>query len=268
MLYSRLPCLVGALIVLAPEGSPEPVEPAPGSANGRQLFEMHCAPCHGPRGEGGRGPTLAQPTLPRASDRDSLLRIIKGGISGTEMPPARLESAEIAALAAFVQSLNQLSLEPVPGDPAHGAELYESKGGCAQCHAIRGRGGAIGPDLTLIGLRRGAAYLRRALTDPGADVPQSYSAQGNFLLVRVVTHEGRAVSGVRINEDTFSIQLRDLSGRVHSFYKSELAELYKDWGRSPMPSYAAVFTPEEMDDMIAFLASLGADAARIRGLVR
>src|SRR5690349_10986554 len=58
---------------------------------GRRLFETHCAPCHGPRGEGGKGPTLAQPSLPRASDDASLLRIIRGGIDGTEMPGARLE---------------------------------------------------------------------------------------------------------------------------------------------------------------------------------
>src|SRR4051812_48081789 len=32
-------------------------------AKGRKLFEGHCVDCHGPHGEGSRGPTLAQPNL-------------------------------------------------------------------------------------------------------------------------------------------------------------------------------------------------------------
>jgi cytochrome c oxidase cbb3-type subunit 3 len=62
--------------------------------------------------------------------------------------------------------------------------------------------------------------------------------------------------GVRMNEDSFTIQLRDAAGRVHSFFKSELAELHKDWGRSPMPSFASVFSPGELDDVVAFLLTL------------
>src|SRR5688500_15104443 len=72
---------------------------------GRQLFEHHCGSCHGLRGEGGKGPTLAQPTLPRAGDDESLLKIIREGISGSEMPRSRLERHEIPLIAAFVKSL-------------------------------------------------------------------------------------------------------------------------------------------------------------------
>ena len=76
---------------------------------GRRLFETHCAICHGPRGEGGKGPTLAQPTLPRASDEDSLIRIIWQGIPNTEMPQARLEPPDILLVAKFVKSLGSQS---------------------------------------------------------------------------------------------------------------------------------------------------------------
>src|SRR5690242_16892715 len=75
---------------------------APVPAPGQRLFETHCAACHGPRGEGGKGPTLAQPSLPRASDDASLHRIIQEGINGTEMPRARLPEQDIALVAAFV----------------------------------------------------------------------------------------------------------------------------------------------------------------------
>jgi len=239
--------------------------PAPSAADsgqGERLFAQRCASCHGPEGEGGRGPTLAQPRLLRAPDADSLMALIRRGIEGTEMPASRLEDAKLRQLAAWVLRLGQQPAAVVPGDAARGGQLFASKGGCGACHAINGHGGAFGPDLTEIGRRRGAAYLRRALTDPEADLPKSFSMYRsdasiteNFLQVRVTTREGQQILGVRVNEDSFSIQLRDASGRVHSFVKSALRELHKDWGRSPMPAYRTVFSNEELDDVVAFLAS-------------
>src|SRR5581483_7837369 len=176
------------------------------------------------------------PSLPRATDDAALVKIIREGINNTEMPRSRLEKEEVPLVAAFVKSLGQLPPEPVPGDARRGEQLYATKGACAQCHTLNGRGGAIGPDLSEIGRRRSAAYLRRALTEPAAEVPQAFNAYRgeamlpeNFVMVRAKTRDGRDVGGVRVNEDTFSIQIRDLSGRVFSFFKSDLVDLKKDW---------------------------------------
>lgn len=230
---------------------------------GRGLFTKHCALCHGPHGEGGRGPTLAQPALPRASDDASLYHIIAEGIKGTQMPGAHLEIDETAHVAKYVRYLGTRPPEVIPGDPARGARIYANKGGCMQCHAIRGEGGGFGPDLSDVGRRRSPEFLRRALVDPNADVPESYTAwrpdvslPENFLFVRVVTKDGQELSGVRVNEDTFSIQIRETTGAIRSFYKSELTELHKDFGKSPMPSYADALNSGELNDLVAYLASL------------
>ena len=61
---------------------------------------------------------------------------------------------------------------------------------------------------------------------------------------------------VRVNEDTFSIQIREATGAVHSFFKSELSELHKDFGKSPMPAYTSTFTKDQLDDLVAYLMSL------------
>lgn len=232
-------------------------------AQGERLFQSQCAGCHGPKGEGGSGPTLATPALTRATTEESLIKVIAEGIPGTEMPRSRLDTARIRQIAEYVRRLGQLPPERVAGDAARGKQLYETKGFCAQCHAINGRGGALGPDLTAIGLRRGARHLRTSLTDPEADVPKSFAAfrtdasiPENFLQVRVVTRDGRRLGGVRVNEDTFSIQFRDSANRIHSFFKSDLIELHKDWGKSQMPSYRNLLSNEELDDVVAYLISL------------
>jgi putative heme-binding domain-containing protein len=132
-----------------------------------------------------------------------------------------------------------------------GKSLLDSQGACNSCHIVNGNGESLGPDLSDVGARRSAAYLRKVLIHPGAAVPEG------FMMVRVVTKGEGSIEGIRLNEDTFTIQIRDLSNRFHSVRKSDVAELTKEFGKSPMPSYQKSFAPQEMDDLIAYLASLG-----------
>ncbi|MBI3470763.1 MAG: c-type cytochrome [Candidatus Solibacter usitatus] len=221
------------------------------AARGKQLFQGHCAPCHGPGGEGARGPTLARPTLRRAPDDPALYRVIHDGIQDTEMPGAwALNDHEVWQVAAFVRTLGRRPQEVVSGDPARGETLYRGKGKCAQCHLVNMKGGRMGPDLSEAGLRRSAAYLREALLRPEADVPEG------FLQVRLTPRRGEAMTAIRLNEDTYSIQVRDLNDRLHSFWKHDLAQLEKQPGKSPMPAYGTVFSVSELDDIVAYLVSL------------
>jgi cytochrome c oxidase cbb3-type subunit III len=220
-------------------------------ARGEKLFTVHCALCHGPKGEGGRGPMLTQAKLSRAPDDAMLLKVIGEGIRGTEMPGAgAMSDHEVRQTAAYVRSLGKVTLKPVPGNPTHGAEIYRGKGNCAVCHSIHGEGGVSGPDLAEIGARRSAGYLRESLVDPGAAVPEGY------LLVKLVTRSGQTMNGIRVNEDSFSIQIRDDSGRSYSFWKTDVAQVDKQRGKSPMPSYKAQLSDDELTDLVAYLASL------------
>jgi cytochrome c oxidase cbb3-type subunit 3 len=252
----------GWLFTLAAWWPGAPAAPA-AQSDGARLYQTHCAACHGQTGAGGSGPILATPRLVRAANEAALFKIIKEGLAGTEMPSSRLDDAQLKLLAAFVQQLGQLPPEPVRGVAGRGAQLYAGKGDCAACHAIKGQGSAYGPDLSEIGLRRGAQHLLTSLLDPAADVPKSYAqyrpgtaVADNFVLVRVVTRGGQRLSGVRVNEDSFTIHLRELNGRVHSFFKAELRELHKDWGKSSMPSYRGALTESELDDVVAYLLTL------------
>jgi cytochrome c oxidase cbb3-type subunit 3 len=218
---------------------------------GETLFQVHCSRCHGPKGEGARGPVLTRAKLSRAPDDAALLKILESGIRGTEMPGAgAMSDREIRQTAAYVRSLGKVVLKPVPGDVAQGAEIYRGKGNCAGCHSIHGEGGVAGPDLSGIGESRSAAYLRESIVNPGAAVPEGY------LLVTVVPNSGPPVTGVRANEDSFSIQIRDSTGRSYSFWKKDLAQVDKQRGKSPMPSYQGQLSDGELTDLVAYLASL------------
>jgi len=255
----RLVCLIFSFALVATaQIDPEYVIPkenpnttAADLKNGQQLFMAQCARCHGPKGEGGRGAVLTQRRLPHAPDDQTLFLVIRDGIKGTEMPGGyALDTRETWQLAAYVRSLGSMTNEAVPGDPKRGQELYQAKGHCSQCHIIGGQGGSLGPELTEVASRRSAAHLRAAVLDPQSTLPEG------FLEVRLVTKDGRRISGVRLNEDTFTVQVRDLDGGVHSFFKEDLKELQKDTGKSPMPSFRGAFSASEVDDLVAYLASL------------
>jgi putative heme-binding domain-containing protein len=177
--------------------------------------------------------------------------VIRDGIKGTEMPAGyAVTTQETWQLAAYVRSLGRAPVEMVPGDPQRGAELYRTKGHCDQCHIVSGQGGSLGPELTEIGARRSAAHLRAVLLNPESELPNG------FLQLRVTTKDGRRITGVRLNEDIFSIQMRDLTGHLYSFPKSDLKQLDRDSGKTPMPAFRSVFSAAETDDLVAYLISL------------
>ena len=216
---------------------------------GKRLFESQCGSCHGPLGNGGRGANLAQPQLRRATDEQALLTIIRRGIPGTEMPGSFLTPSQVSSIAAYVKTLGRIEPEEIPGDAGRGEAVYASLD-CGVCHTLGGEGGILGPVLDDIGARRSTAHLREALIEPEASIPTG------FLQLQVLTKDGRALTGIRINEDGFSVQFRDFAGGIHSFLKDELDTLDKMWQRSPMVSYEARLTPGQTDDLVAYLVSL------------
>jgi len=198
----------------------------------KRVFDASCAGCHGPEGRGGKGPPLAVPKLKRVRSDEELGAVILGGIPGTQMPPSWYLGPEGVTLAAtYVRVLGaKATLSHVAGDVAKGKALYEGKGGCTGCHSIGSSGRAFGPDLSDIGARRSAENLSESIVDPSAEI-----AEG-FAKVQIVTRQGARVSGVRINEDTFTIQIMEPSGAFRSFRKAELSQLEKHLDESAMPS--------------------------------
>lgn len=244
------PFLLSLLFVIAGaalHAQPPAAQPKRDLAAGKTIFEERCSVCHGLDGGGGRGANLRH-KLRYATDNKSLQLVIFNGV-GTDMPAQWfLSDPELADVAAFVESLHNLPAEKIPGDPSHGAAIY-TRLACATCHIADGKGNGFGPDLNEIGNLRGAAQLRATLLNPAATIPDG------FLYVEAVTNSGKTIRGVRLNEDSFTIQLRDIAGNFLSFRKSELADLKKLRGQTPMPSSAAALSRSDIDDLVAWLAS-------------
>ena len=225
-----------------PHTTPEDV------AAGGRIYRSHCVECHGRDGTGGRGPDITRGDLRYGNSDAALADTISTGIPGTSMPLFFFNGKQLWQIVAFVQSLQRNEPAP-PGDPAAGAALFREKGGCLTCHMVDGQGGRQGPDLTTVGARRSLRHLRSALLEPNQWVsPQDWKIQAE-------TKGGVRVEGIRLNEDTHSLQLLDSNDKLVSVVKSDL-ESYRIIKVSSMPPYAGQLSQSEVDDLVAYLYTL------------
>jgi cytochrome c oxidase cbb3-type subunit 3 len=219
-------------------------------AQGRQYFLGHCAQCHGTAGEGGRGVNLTTGRYRHGSSDRQLYMTIRKGVPGSEMPGAGFSQSELWRVVAYVRRLGAAGAdEKATGDPKGGQAIYQGKGGCAGCHVVNGSGGRLGPELTAVGLRRSLNFLRDSIVDPGAYIDPDYRA------ATAVTRDGSKVKGIVLNEDDYSLQLRDTREELRSFLKSNLKDVQPE-KESLMPSYKSALSETELNDLVAYMNSL------------
>jgi putative heme-binding domain-containing protein len=118
----------------------------------------------------------------------------------------------------------------------------------------------FGPELTRIGAGRSAEYIRESIVNPSADVPEDYAG------VTVVAGDGERVTGVRINEDTFSVQLRDASQKFRMFQKGEVQQVIPET-KSLMPAYSSL-SGDDLQNLLAYLDTLRGDLNAGAGVKR
>lgn len=215
--------------------------------DGEAIFNQSCAGCHGMEGAGGRGPSL-RGQLRHGNQKSDIAAVVSNGLPGTGMPKFSFEKNDLNALVAYVQSLSRAS-ESTPhpsGNVAAGKRIYESHG-CSGCHKIGNDGSAFGPNLTRIGAARSYDYLKTSILNPSADVPENY--QG----ITIVTRNGQRYSGVRVNEDSFTVQVRLPNQRFMSFDKQNIQEEIPG-KKSPMPAYQ--LSAADLNNLLAYLGSL------------
>ena len=218
-------------------------------AYGLDVYLAQCASCHAETGDGVAGVDLRGGQLRRAATDRDLIGVIRNGIPGTGMLAFDLDTAEMAAIIAYLRNMTFETDAVSLGDAARGRTIFEGRGACLDCHRVRDRGPRTGPDLTAIGAGRPPSALRRSLLDPTGTMRPIDRP------VELVTADGARVTGRRLNEDTYTVQIIDDEARLRSFDKADLGEL-RVLTTSPMPAYGDRLDADELADLLAYLVSL------------
>ena len=216
---------------------------------GTRVYNSQCAQCHGFNGDQVSGIDLRRAQFRRASTDEDLAQIITKGVTAAGMPPFALPPAELTGVIAYIRAGFDNSADVRIGNAARGRALYEGKAACGSCHRINGQGPRTAPDLSDVGLARSPAAVQRSLLDPtSAMLPINRP-------VRIVTKDGKTITGRRLNEDTRTVQLIDSEEKLHSLAKRDLKS-YVVETKSAMPSYASKLTADEIADVVAYLLTL------------
>ncbi|MBI1355271.1 MAG: c-type cytochrome [Acidobacteria bacterium] len=237
---------------------------------GAAAFAKSCAVgyCHGSEGRSARGPELRG----RRYEPKALFGMIHDGLPGTSMPAWKgiLPNEEIWAITGYIASLGSapvaesqtvVDLSQAASEPARrlsaearrGRELFfdlNRQKRCGLCHALEGRGRAVGPNLAATLEGRSAAEIRRAIDDPHASIAFGYAE------TELVTADGETIVGVRTEEPTDVVRIYDfgaLPPPLRSFAPEQVRRVRR-LERSPMPGgWTAVYSEDEIAAIVAYL---------------
>jgi putative heme-binding domain-containing protein len=151
-----------------------------------------------------------------------------------------------AAMQTMIAQLQPVVLKAGKAD--HGKEVFEKN--CSACHALEGKGGRIGPELTGIGARPKAEILTEIL-DPNRSV------EANYKLWTVTQKDGESLSGRLDAETATSVEILDTTGTKHVIQRSTIAKLESS-GQSIMPGGFEQLPAQDLTDLLEFLATAGA----------
>jgi putative heme-binding domain-containing protein len=238
---------------------------------GEFQFRINCAFCHGLSGRGGgRGPDLTKAQKRHGNADADLFRTISQGVPGTAMPAGTnggigvgMTEEEIWQVITYLRSVQVKAPEKPIGDAAHGKELFYGSARCGTCHMVEGKGGRLGPDLTVAGSVRSADSLVDSVRNPSRRLAQGIKEAAKefpqeYETVTVRTPDGKKITGVTMNEDNFSLQMMDADQKIHLFEKDKLKSFEKS-RESLMPPYdAKMLSDKDLDDLVAYLLSVGA----------
>lgn len=226
--------------------------------DGSGIYEARCAGCHGAGARGDAGGCDLTELWSESGDDQSLFQMIRRGIPNTLKPHSFGPDREVWATLAYLSTLDAGPEQTLPSnDAAAGERLFWNE--CGVCHSVNGRGGQVGPDLSRVGSRRSPAALAHKIRHASSYIASIY--EGGYVTegyqpVTLVTSSGERIRAVKKNEDAFSIQVMDASGRIRGYRKDEL-EYFHDDDSSLMPD----FGPDRLSDpdlknLVAYLSTL------------
>lgn len=138
------------------------------------------------------------------------------------------------------------------GDADAGRRIFHhsKSAGCYKCHMIEGRGGRIGPDLSLVARTMDRKKLVESIIEPSKEVsPQ-------FVTWSLVMKSGQVHTGLLLGERDDRIELGTSEGKVLELPADEI-ESRTPQKTSVMPDkLAGQLTVEEFRNLIAFLETL------------
>ncbi|QDU64416.1 HEAT repeat protein [Planctomycetes bacterium Pan216] len=244
-----------ALVPLAPKNAARLAVPlltkATNAAEAKPVFEAFLSHRRGPaalaEGLGGNilGEEVAREGINLVSVSGQVAPGLVGALTKAGSLPDTARTLSKEQLAKLVAQARR------QGNPHRGQKIYQrEKLNCVKCHAIRGTGGKVGPDLTTIGASAPLDYLIESLLLPGAKVKENYHS------MTIVTADGDIVTGIPVRKTNDQVVLRNGEDKLITIATADIDE--SKLGGSLMPvGLTDSLQPQEFLDLVRYLGELG-----------
>lgn len=146
--------------------------------------------------------------------------------------------------------LNDYKTALFGGNAWVGKQFFEqnSTGQCVRCHAISGKGGQVGPDLSKIGATLSREQILQAMIQPSARIAPGYGS------VSVKLKDGQEAYGILAKEDDEEIVITTSDAEPLRIPKARIAARQNT--ASSMPPMGTLMSKREVRDVVEYLANL------------
>ena len=124
-------------------------------------------------------------------------------------------------------------------------EFFGEKATCSKCHAIYGRGGTIGPDLSNL-IHRDYASVLRDITHP------SFAINPDYLSYNVSLNDGRTLAGV-VHTTGDTISVGDANGLTTTLTRGDIDEMRPSAASTMPEKLPEQLGADRMRDLLTFL---------------
>ncbi|HEX5169278.1 MAG TPA: HEAT repeat domain-containing protein, partial [Cyclobacteriaceae bacterium] len=145
------------------------------------------------------------------------------------------------------------------GDPGAGWRIFNtnSTAQCVRCHAIRGEGGTVGPDLSEIGATLSREQLVEAMVEPSARLAPGYGS------VTLTLNDGQSVSGILLEETDQELLIKTSDAEPMRVPISRISK--RDNTPSGMPPMGTLLSKREIRDLVEFLSGMKGEKVAAKG---
>ncbi len=238
------------------------VDPA-AADRGRHLYATECVDCHGPTARGSdTAPNLIRSNVVLHDRVGSELGpfMKKGHPLQSKGSSANLTTEQVADLSHFLKQRVDDALKRQPmgdhiniitGDAAAGKAYFEGEGKCTMCHSVTGNLAGIGNRFAE------PVDLQQAMLFPtGRGRGGRGSPSLAPVMLTVTPPGGQPVKGELVFLDDFDAQLRDSSGKLHTFERTAATKIEKT---DPLAAHHALldrFTDKNIHDLVIYLETV------------
>ncbi|MBX3240732.1 MAG: HEAT repeat domain-containing protein [Chitinophagaceae bacterium] len=159
--------------------------------------------------------------------------------------------------ASRLEELEKLQSQLTRGDVAEGRQLFFGKATCFSCHAVEGKGGEFGPDLSNIGEIRSRHDILEAMLYPSASFAREYETAG-------ITTKTGSYTGVIKEQLPDVIIIATGPGSIVRVPRNEIVSVEPGAVSLMPPGLLKQLNMQEISDLVAYLESLPTGMGQIK----